>query len=159
VEKAGIRLRTYRVDDLDAMHALDVMCFEKPFRFSRGAMHRFAEAAKARVAIAEDEDALVGFVILHVEDVEAERVGYIVTLDVSPERRRRGVAGRLIQEAERLAQNEGCTALVLHVFTGNEPAIRFYASHGFARSHREEEFYGPSMDAWVFHKQLISTSE
>jgi ribosomal-protein-alanine N-acetyltransferase len=147
------------MNDLDGMHALDVVCFEKPFRFTRAAMRRFAEAANARVTIAEDEDELVGFVILHIEEVERGRVGYIVTLDVPPARRRRGIAGRLMQEAERQAQREGCAALVLQVFTGNEAALRFYASHGFVRSHREEEFYGRSMDAWVFHKQLISTSE
>ncbi len=147
------------MDDLGAMHALDVVCFEKPFRFSRGAMHRFAEAANARVTIAEEEDELVGFVILQLEEVEGGRVGYIVTLDVSPKRRRHGIAGRLMREAERQAQQEGCSALVLHVFTGNEAAIRFYASLGFVRSHREEEFYGPKMDAWVFHKLLKSSSE
>jgi [ribosomal protein S18]-alanine N-acetyltransferase len=159
VEKAGITLRTYRADDLGPMHALDVVCFEKPFRFTRGAMRRFAEDKKARVTITEDKDSLVGFVILHIEEVGAGRIGYIITLDVSPEHRRRGVAGRLTQEAERQAQREGCAALVLHVFTGNEAAIRFYASHGFVRSHREEEFYGPAMDAWVFNKLLVSTSE
>jgi ribosomal protein S18 acetylase RimI-like enzyme len=152
-------LRGYLAGDLDAMHALDVVCFERPFRFTHSAMRRFAEARKARVAIAEDNDALVGFVILHVEGIEEGRVGYIITLDVSPDHRRRGVAGQLMREAERQAQSEGCVALVLHVFTGNEPAIHFYAAHGFVRSHREEEFYGPSMDAWVFNKLLISTSE
>jgi ribosomal protein S18 acetylase RimI-like enzyme len=122
-------------------------------------MRRFAEAKKARIVVAEDKDALVGFVILHVEEVDAERVGYIITLDVPPEYRRRGVARILMQEAEQQAQREGCAALILHVFTGNEPAIRFYASSGFMRSHREEDFYGPSMDAWVFQKLLISTSD
>ncbi len=164
MERIAIRLRDYRTSDLDAMHALDVVCFENPFRFSRGAMRRFAEAKKARVVIAEDEGALVGFVILHIEEVEEGRVGYIVTLDVSPQYRRKGVAGQLMREAERQAQREGCAALMLHVFTGNEPAIRFYESNGFVRSHREEDFYGPSfygpsMDAWVFHKRLISRSE
>ena len=61
-----MRLRGYQADDLDAMHALDVVCFERPFRFTRGAMRRFAEAKKARVVVAEEGDALVGFVILHV---------------------------------------------------------------------------------------------
>jgi ribosomal-protein-alanine N-acetyltransferase len=159
VEKVGIRFRSYRADDLDGMHALDVVCFEKPFRFSRGAMRRFTEAANARVTIAEDEDELVGFVILHMEEAGRERVGYVVTLDVSPERRRCGIAGRLMQEAERQALREGCYALVLHVFTGNETAIRFYAGHGFVRSHREEDFYSPKIDAWVFHKLLTRSIE
>ena len=150
-------LRGYQVDDLEAMYALDVVCFERAFRFTRGAMRRYAEAKKARVVIAEEGDALVGFVILHVEQEpeEEERIGYVVTLDVEPALRRRGVAGSLMSEVERLARSAGCTALVLHVFTGNDAAIRFYASDGFARSHRAEGFYGWGVDAWVYSKRLL----
>ncbi|MGA7159260.1 MAG: GNAT family N-acetyltransferase [Acidobacteriaceae bacterium] len=152
-------LRGYQADDLDALYALDVVCFERPFRFSRGAMRRFAEAKRARVILAEEEHTLAGFVIFHVEGSGPERIGYVVTLDVSPEFRRRGVAKLLMREAERQASSEGCVALVLHVFTGNEPAIHFYTSDGFVRTHREEEFYGAGRDAWVFHKVLSSVSE
>jgi [ribosomal protein S18]-alanine N-acetyltransferase len=155
----GITLRPYRPNDLDAMHALDVVCFDKPFRFSRSAMRRFAQAKKARVVIAEDGDALVGFVILDIEDTEEGRLGYIVTLDVSPGHRRRGLAGQLMQEAEREVFRVGCAAIVLHVFTGNEPAMRFYVGRGFVRSFRENDFYGRGIDAWVFHKPLGSTDE
>ncbi|MGD0647504.1 MAG: GNAT family N-acetyltransferase [Acidobacteriaceae bacterium] len=155
----GITLRPYRVNDLDAMHALDVVCFDKPFRFSRSAMRRFAEAKKARVVIAEDSDALVGFVILDIEDDKEGRFGYIVTLDVSPGHRHRGLAGQLMQEAEREAVREACAAVVLHVFTGNQPAMRFYVGRGFVRSHRENDFYGRGIDAWVFHKPLRSADE
>lgn len=148
-------LRGYQVDDLEAMYALDVVCFERAFRFTRGAMRRYAEAKKARVVIAEEGDVLVGFVILHVEQEEEERIGYVVTLDVEPALRRRGVAGSLMSEAERLARSAGCTALVLHVFTENDAAIRFYASDGFARSHRADGFYGWGVDAWVYSKRLL----
>ena len=141
------------------MHALDVVCFDEPFRFSRSAMRRFAESKKARVIIAEDDGALVAFVILDIEDTDEGRFGYIVTLDVSPRYRRMGVAGQLMQEAEREASREGCTAVGLHVFTGNEPAVRFYVGRGFVRSHRENDFYGRGIDAWVFHKPLRSAGE
>jgi ribosomal-protein-alanine N-acetyltransferase len=141
------------------MHALDVVCFEKPFRFTRSVMRRFAEAKKARVVIAEGSDALEGFVILHIEEAEKWRFGYIITLDVVPELRRRGIAEALMSEAERRAHMDGCAALVLHVFTDNEVAIRFYADMGFVRSHRAEGFYGPGVDAWVYHKLLLSQNE
>jgi ribosomal-protein-alanine N-acetyltransferase len=148
-------LRGYRAGDLDAMHALDVVCFERPFRFTRSAMRRFAEAKKARVVLAEESGVLVGFVLLHLEDMEQGRAGYVVTLDVAPEHRRRGVAGQLMRAAESQARAEGCAAVVLHVFIGNGSAIRFYERIGFARLQREEDFYGPGMDAWVFHKRLL----
>jgi ribosomal-protein-alanine N-acetyltransferase len=159
VTTVGITLRPYRAKDLDAMHALDVECFDKPFRFSRSAMRRFAEAKTARVVIAEEEDALVGFVILDIEVTEDGCLGYIVTLDVSPQHRRMGLAGQLMQQAEREAFREGCDAIVLHVFTGNEPAMRFYTRRGFIPSHRESDFYVRGMDAWVFQKRLRSAGE
>lgn len=150
-------LRSYRTGDLDTLYALDVVCFEPPFRFSRGAMRRFAEAKRARVIIADDDGHVAGFVILHLEDSGTDRIGYIVTLDVSPEYRRRGIARTLMEEAERQARDEGCAALVLHVFTANDPAIQFYAFNGFVRSHRDEDFYGTGRDAWLFRKVLPSS--
>ena len=149
-------LRGYQADDLDAMYVLDVVCFERPFRFTRRAMRRFAEAKNAHVTIAEENHAIAGFVIMHMEDAEESRIGYIITLDVAPEQRRRGIARLLMSEAEREARESDCAALVLHVFTGNEDAIRFYMSMGFVRSQREEEFYGLGMDAWVFYKRFPS---
>lgn len=141
------------------MHALDVVCFEKPFRFTRGAMRRFAETSKARVVIAEEGEALAAFVILHVEDAVQGRVGYIVTLDVAPAHRRKGFAGQLMRQVEREALREGCVAVVLHVFKRNEAAILFYEGCGLVRSHQEVNFYGPGMDAWVFSKRLRFASK
>ncbi len=141
------------------MHALDVVCFDRPFRFSRGAMQRFAEAKHARVIIAEDNHSFVGFVIMDVEGTDDGRFGYIVTLDVSPGHRRQGLAGQLMQEAELEASREGCAAIVLHVFIGNEPAIHFYVARGFVRLHLERDFYGPGIDALVLHKPLGSADK
>lgn len=154
VKGVGLSMREYRAGDLDAMYALDVLCFEPPFRFSRGAMRRFAEAKKARVVIADEGDHVVGFVIVHVEGARASRVGYVVTLDVEPAMRRRGIAASLMREAERRAAAEGCVGMVLHVFTGNETAVHFYERAGYVRSQREEGFYGLGRDAWVYAKPL-----
>ena len=159
MEKAGIKLRSYRAGDADAMHALDVVCFERPFRFTRGAMRRFAEVKKARVIVADEGGKLAGFVILHLEEDEEGRTGYIITLDVEPAQRRKGIAGLLMRDVERQAHMDGCAALVLHVFAGNEAAIRFYDRAGFVRSHRAEDFYGAGLDAWVYHKLLAPQKE
>jgi ribosomal-protein-alanine N-acetyltransferase len=149
-------LHGYQAADLDDLHALDVVCFERPFRFTRSAMRRFAEAKSARVVTAKESGVLVGFVILHLEDMDGGRVGYIVTLDVAPAHRRRGIAKALMHEIEQQARREDCSALVLHVFTGNESAARFYAGIGFTRSCEEPDFYGPGRDALMMHKLLVA---
>lgn len=149
-------LRGYEPGDLDAMHALDVVCFERPFRFSRSAMRRFAEAKKARVVVAEIDDALAGFCIVHIEQAEHGSAAYIVTLDVAPEHRRKGIARALLLQSEMLSADAGCSMMALHVFTGNTEAVRFYEGAGFVRSHRVSGFYGDGIDALVYHKVLAA---
>jgi ribosomal-protein-alanine N-acetyltransferase len=148
-----MEFRGYRADDFEAMYRLDEACFEPQFRFSRAQMRMFAEAENARVVIA-DEDGLAGFCVMHVEAVGDKCVGYVVTLDVAADWRRKGVAGELMLRAELAAQEDDCAAMALHVFVGNEAAQRFYERVGFVRSGRAVGFYGRSVDAWVYRKML-----
>jgi ribosomal-protein-alanine N-acetyltransferase len=152
-------LRGYGTGDLDAMHALDVVCFERPFRFSRSAMRRFAEANKALIVLAEIDGTLAGFCILHLENAEEARAGYVVTLDVAPAYRKRGIARAIMQRIEQQAADAGCSLIVLHVFTGNADAIAFYERLGFELSHREKNFYGIGRAALVYVKRIIGSSE
>lgn len=151
-----IVLRGYRDGDFEAMYALDVVCFDARFRFSRSQMRRYAEAVKARVAIAEREGALAGFAVLHIERVKGALVGYVMTLDVAPEMRRLGIAHRLMDDLERQAREAGCIAMALHVFTGNDAAIAFYERAGYVRVQAARWFYGPGLDAWVYRKPLAA---
>jgi ribosomal-protein-alanine N-acetyltransferase len=155
----GIALRGYRAEDLDAMYELDVACFERPFRFSRATMRSFAEAGNARAVLAVDGAKVAGFGILQVEPLNHHWAGYIVTLDVDPAYRRQRLGRRLMAALEGHALAAGCTELVLHVFSGNEAAIRFYEGCGFMRATRAEGFYGRSLggrslDAWVYCKPI-----
>lgn len=164
----NVTLRPYRSGDLDALHALDVACFAEPFRFSRAMVRRSVEAKNALVVMAEgkpereaagegDRDGeIVGFAVLHVERVrgEAEKVGYVVTLDVAEPARRLGVARAMMAELERQAREVGCGFVWLHVFTGNAAAITFYERLGFERTGEARDFYAPGLGAWVYAKRL-----
>jgi ribosomal-protein-alanine N-acetyltransferase len=149
-----MNFRAYLPSDLDAMHALDVVCFERPFRFTRRAMQRFAEMKKALVLIAEIDGILAGFCILHVENAEDASAGYIVTLDVGPQHRHSGMGRALMQQAEIQAADAGCSLIVLHVYTGNTDAIAFYERLGFTVSHRDEGFYGIGRAAFAYVKRV-----
>jgi ribosomal-protein-alanine N-acetyltransferase len=150
-----LTLRGYFPTDLDALYALDVVCFAPPFRFSRAAMRRFAEARNAVVVIADHAGTVAGFCILHIERVRTQRIGYIVTLDIAPAYRRQGLAQTLMAEAERQAQAAGCAQLALHVSTGNDAALRFYARIGFTPIGLEPSFYGRELDAQLWRKPLL----
>lgn len=147
-------LRGYQPSDIDALYALDVVCFEEPFRFTRAAMRSFATSPRAQVAIAEQDGVVVGFCIAHVERMRSQRVGYIVTLDVAPSHRRQRLAQRMMQAIEAACAAQRCGLLALHVHVANAAAIAFYRRCGFERVMRVADFYGAGLDASVWHKRI-----
>ncbi|QMV19976.1 GNAT family N-acetyltransferase [Granulicella sp. 5B5] len=149
-----MQLRSYRPSDLDAMVALDDLCFEEAFRFSRAEMRRYAEAKRARVVVAESGAMLAGFCILQVERAAGGPVAYVVTLDVRPELRRQGLASRLMLAAAEQVRRDGCRWMVLHVYTGNAAAIGFYERLGFEVVGTVKGFYGPGRDALAMRAAL-----
>jgi [ribosomal protein S18]-alanine N-acetyltransferase len=152
-----ISLRNYRGLDIEAMFRLDIDCFAPEFRFDRESMRAFAEDRGAIALLAETMGGeLAGFVIIHVERVAVRRRrGYVVTLDVAEEWRRKGLAGRLMREAEARAIAAGARWMELHVFTGNDAAIRFYERLGYERIALRQRFYGAEgLDAFVYRKEI-----
>jgi [ribosomal protein S18]-alanine N-acetyltransferase len=151
---AGIALRDYRPSDLEAMFRLDEICFTEEFRFDRESMLAFAEASNAISIVAEDSTGeLVGFVIVHLERGPMGRRGYVITLDVAENRRRQGLAAHLMHEAEARVASAGVEWMELHVYTGNESAIRFYERQGYVRVGTRRRFYGaPGLDAFLYRR-------
>jgi ribosomal-protein-alanine N-acetyltransferase len=153
-----IFLRNYRTTDLDAMFLLDEACFEQEFRFDRESMREFAEERNAVVQVAEKVcGEIAGFVIAHIERVASELRAYAVTLDVARDCRKKGLAMRLMREAEARAIAAGVRWIQLHVFIGNKAAIRFYERLGYERIRVRRGYYGAAgLDAIVYGKDLPS---
>lgn len=152
-----IIFRDYRDTDLEAMFRLDEACFAEEFRFDRESMREFAEERNAIVRIAEEVGGeLAGFIIVHVERVATGWRAYVVTLDVAAEWRQQGLGRGLMREAEACAVAAGVRWMQLHVFTGNEGAIRFYERLGYERIRVQRRFYGKAgLDAFVYGKELL----
>jgi [ribosomal protein S18]-alanine N-acetyltransferase len=157
MDAAEIGLREYRETDLATMFVLDEVCFAAEFRFDRESMRAFADARNAVVLIAEKAGGtMAGFVIAHVEPTSTGLRGYVVTLDVAPECRRMRIGERLMRHVERRVFAEGALWMELHVFTGNDGAIRFYERLGYARVAMQQRFYGADgLDGFVYRRELI----
>lgn len=156
----SMHLRGYERADARGLHALDVLCFEEPFRFSKAAMKRFAEAPNALVLLAVNKEegssreALLGFCIVHLEPLGQGVAGYLVTLDVAPATRGKGVATRLMAAMESAAGNAGATTMLLHVFRENVAAISLYTRLGYRYTGVAADFYGAGLHALQYQRVL-----
>ena len=72
----------------------------------------------------------------------SSHVGYVKRVIVVPEYRKLGLARQLMQHIIQCARTElSLTAIDLHVWEENVPAIRLYESLGFEVQHRELYFH------------------
>lgn len=157
----GLQLRAYTAGDLDAIAALDAVCFQPPFRFSKAAMREFAEAPNAVVRLAYLGDRvslreqLAGFCIMHLEGkLKGPKLGYIVTLDVAGPYRGQGIGNILMRAVEGAAMEAKAKEMTLHVSVHNGAAIRLYERLGYERMRSETNFYGAGGDALVYRRRL-----
>jgi len=104
--------------------------------------------------VAEVEQTLAGFIVVEIECADEAMKGYVLTLDVHPEYRRKGLAKTLMAVAEKDLANAGADLIWLHVDQENEAAVRFYERAGYRRSGVAVAYYGSQRDAWIYERYL-----
>ncbi len=151
--------RIYKPTDFAQLYAVEELCFDPPFRFSRALMRRLIANSNSATWIAEENPELAGFAIVDWVTVPKGTIAYIQTIEVHPGSRRRGIAAELLNHAENPARAAGAAAIWLHVDVENYAAIRLYETRGYFRKRREEHFYARHRPAFVYAKPLSAVSE
>ena len=79
----------------------------------------------------DDERVVGGLVAYELQKFERERKElYIYDLAVAAERRRRGIATKLIRELQHIAKARGAYVIFVQADRGDTPAVRLYESLG-----------------------------
>jgi ribosomal protein S18 acetylase RimI-like enzyme len=151
--------RLYRPADFPQLYAIEQLCFQPPFRFSRPTMQLLVTSPNSATWIAEEDRQMAGFAIAEWLMEGAQTVAYIQTLEVSPSHRKRGIATELLHRLEASATAARAQVLSLHVAESNASAIRLYQAHGFSLRGREEDYYAPGIAAFIYSKRLDETQE
>jgi len=146
--------RPYHPDDFTQLYAVEEICFQPPFRFSRTYMRQVFASPAAATWMAEENRTIAGFAIVEWLTESDETTAYIQTIEVLPEFRRKGVAVELMRRLEDSAGKADAKLIWLHVDAENTAAQRLYEAHGYTQKGREENYYPRSRAALIYAKQL-----
>jgi len=148
-KKQAANLRDVRRQDLEAMYRLDQRCFEPGIAFTRAQIAAFFDLESLQGVSAEVEGRLAGFAIGY---LRRPGLGGVLTLDVDPGQRRRGLGRALFTELLARLERAGAGEVRLEVDVRNASAIAFYRSFGFRRRRRISNYYGEGKDAFEMER-------
>lgn len=149
-----MRYRLYSPEDFQALYAIEEVCFEPPFRFSRRYLRAIIHAAQSATWVAEKGENMIGFAVVEWSGHAEGSLAYLQTLEVIPEFRKHGVGRELLERSEESALEAGARQIWLHVDEFNLSAIRLYELNGYVRRARKESYYPQGRGALVLSKEM-----
>jgi ribosomal-protein-alanine N-acetyltransferase len=149
--KQAVTLRPVTFADIEALYALDQVCFEPGIAYSRGELRRFLSIATAQGVLADRDGTLAGFAVGY---LTRGRTAHVVTLDVGLSQRRRGLGKALLEALLARLARAGAREARLEVSTENAGAIAFYERLGFRVRRRLPDYYGPGHGALEMERDL-----
>lgn len=126
-----VRIRRMRLEDLEQVHAIDVLSFRLPWS-ERSFRYELTGNQASRLWVAEITDpsgqtVVVGQVAIWLIIDEA----HIGTIAIHPDYRRQGIGRKLLAEALLSIEKEGAKQAFLEVRRSNESAQAMYQKFGF----------------------------
>jgi [ribosomal protein S18]-alanine N-acetyltransferase len=146
-----VLLRKVLPEDFEALYRLDGICFEEGIAYSRAELSRFLSVPSAEGVVAEDAGEIAGFAIGY---LARGRIAHVVTLDVHPRRRRRGLGSALLEDLLGRFSKAGAREARLEVSVENPGAIAFYVKLGYLRGRVIRDYYGAGRHAYEMRKPL-----
>lgn len=139
-----VSLRAMTPEDLDRVTALERLTFSDPW--PRQSFEEILANPSWHGLVACAGGNIVGYAMFLVVSKEA----HLANISVDPAWRRKSVARRLLEHILSVVRAHGCELLLLEVRVSNQPAITFYARHGFREMYRRKNYYRqPPEDALV----------
>jgi len=153
-----IRLRAAEKSDLPRLFELDQVCFPAGIAYCEADFRWLLRSSQVTAVVAEEDELLAGFAIAQSKQIQGALAGQIVTLDVAPDFRRRGVGQILMDAIEVGLCTAGAESLRLEVAVDNSAALNFYRKRGFEAVGRIPGYYRANLDAIVMEKRLTGHS-
>lgn len=115
----------------------------------------FAGVPRTRYfCVAIDGEKIIGYagVMVIAPGVEAD----ILTVGVLDTYRKQGIGRAFMDQIEAWSMKREAPAMMLEVDVENIAAVALYESLGYSTISTRKDYYGPTLDAYVMRKELVS---
>jgi ribosomal-protein-alanine N-acetyltransferase len=134
IEKASI-------EHLDRLCEIEMKCFETE-AFTKQQIAYLLTDSNSVILISRVKSEIVGFIIGKTYTDKKPATGHILTIDVLPKHRRKGIGQRLLQKIEKTFEDKGIHLCYLEVRENNFVALSLYQKSGYKKVGRLENYYG-----------------
>ncbi|MCW4047776.1 MAG: ribosomal protein S18-alanine N-acetyltransferase [Candidatus Bathyarchaeota archaeon] len=126
---------------LDKLYEIEKQCFEKEAFTKQQIAYLVGDYNSIGLAARVDSE-IVGFAIARVDIRRNMRFGHILTVDVVPAYRRKGIARKLLTQIEDILGQKGAKECRLEVRENNAAALSLYEKLGYKKVGKLEKYYG-----------------
>jgi ribosomal-protein-alanine N-acetyltransferase len=119
----ALRIRPFQPEDIGELHAIDRLCFPKHIAFSRKQLEQDLTHPANFIRLAVEPGRILGFILAR---IDGRSGAHVLTLDVVPEARRRGIGTLLMNELHGELLRRMVRVSVLEVGVDNLAARRLY---------------------------------
>ena len=136
-----VRIEPATIKFLDKLFEIEENCFDNE-AFTRQQIAYLLRDHNTRALIAKVNLDVAGFVVAQIEVEENTEYGHIITINVAPSFRRKGIATKMLLEIESFLKQRSITEIRLEVREDNHPALKLYQKIGYQNLGRLENYYG-----------------
>lgn len=136
-----LKIETATIKLLDKLFEIEEDCFDQE-AFTKQQISYLLSDHNTIALVAKVNSDVAGFVIAQIEVEENTEYGHIITINVAPNFRRKGIATKMLQEIESFLKQRSITQIRLEVREDNNLAIKLYDKLGYQISGKLERYYG-----------------
>jgi ribosomal-protein-alanine N-acetyltransferase len=136
-----IKIETASLKQLDRFFEIEEQCFDQEAFTKRQIAYLLTDYNTIALVAKADSD-IAGFVIAQEEIENNILYGHIITINVAPTYRRKGIATKLLKEIEDIFKQKGITECHLEVREDNKAALKLYQNSEYQKIGRLEKYYG-----------------
>lgn len=136
-----LEIESASIGHLNRLYQIERECFDKE-AFTKQQIAYLLKDYNSINLIAKIYSEIVGFIIGAIYYERNAQVGHIITVDVAPAYRQKGVAQKLLQEIEKIFRGKGSRASYLEVREDNIAALGVYQKLGYKKIAKLKNYYG-----------------